>query len=399
MKSITYSIIAGLVVALSMMTEPAKAAELRGEIGVESRAFPNDPTSTEQHRRNLSIRFKPEIFHDWDGGKQRLAMTLFARLDARDDERTHADIRELFWRRTLGRSFDFYVGVRSVFWGVTETVHLVDIINQTDLVDNIDGEDKLGQPMISVTWQSNSGTIDVFIMPYFRERTFPGRGGRLRTPVVVDTDNPVYESSHGNNHVDLAVRYSNYIGDFDFGVAYFSGTRRDPRLVPALLASGVVVLRPHYDLLDQFSLDLQYTRGDWAWKLETVHRMMSIENSNAFVAGFEYTLVGIFGLAADLGVISEYQYDDQSAPVLSDNDIALGGRLSFNDANNTSLLAYTAIDTKTGSAVTSIEGTRRLGNNWGIELEARLFTSNDARDPLHWLEDENYIQLEFVRFF
>jgi hypothetical protein len=395
----TYLIIAGLAAAPSVWTAPAGAGELRGEFGVESRAFPSDPASAAQHGSNVSVRFKPEFFHDWDGGQQRLAMTLFARLDADDDARSHADIRELFWRKTFGGSVDIYVGVRSVFWGVTETLHLVDIINQTDLVENIDGEDKLGQPMISGAWQSNHGTVDLFIMPYFRERTFSGQGGRLRPPVVVDTDNPVYESSNGNNHVDLAVRYSNYVGDFDFGVAYFSGTSRDPRLVPTSLAPGVAVLRPHYDLVDRFSLDLQFTREDWAWKLEAAHRITGIENSTAFVAGFEYTMVSIYGHAADMGIIAEYQYDDQNAPVLGDSDIAIGGRLSLNDVNNTSLLAYTAIDTETGGTVTSIEGNRRVGNNWGIDIEARLFTSNDAGDPLHWLSDDNYIQLELVRFF
>jgi hypothetical protein len=398
MKRSIYSIAACLVIALLLWTASAAAADLRGEIGVESRAFADEPNGPEQRERNLSVRFKSEFVHDWEDGKQRLAMTLFARLDAGDDARTHTDIRELFWLRTFGRSFDLYIGVRSVFWGVTETVHLVDIINQTDLVENIDGEDKLGQPMIATVWQTDRGTIEVFIMPFFRERTFPGRRGRLRPPLPVDADNPVYESPDGNRHVDFAMRYSNYIGDIDFGVAYFSGTGRDPRLVPVLLPSGAVVLRPHYDLLDQFSLDVQYTRGDWAWKLEAVYRVMSFENSTAFVAGFEYTLVGIFGSATDLGIITEYQFDDQRAPTLSDNDVALGGRLSFNDVNNTSVLAYTAVDAKTGSTVTSIEGNRRLGNNWGVKLEARMFTSHDTLDPFHWIQNENYMQLEIVRF-
>jgi len=54
------------------------------------------------------------------------------------------------------------------FWGVTEFQHLVDIINQTDLVENIDTEDKLGQPMINLALINDWGTVDLFIMPYFR---------------------------------------------------------------------------------------------------------------------------------------------------------------------------------------------------------------------------------------
>ena len=55
----------------------------------------------------------------------------------------------------------FRVGVGKVFWGVTESQHLVDIINQTDLVENIDTEDKLGQPMLETTWLQNWGATTV----------------------------------------------------------------------------------------------------------------------------------------------------------------------------------------------------------------------------------------------
>ena len=67
-----------------------------------------------------------------------------------------------------------------MFWGVTELRHLVDIINQTDLVENLDGEQKLGQPMVQLTLLKDWGTLDFFAMPYFRERTFTGPDGRPR---------------------------------------------------------------------------------------------------------------------------------------------------------------------------------------------------------------------------
>ena len=97
-----------------------------------------------------------------------------------DSERTHFDIRELFGLWVFER-WELGVGIRKVFWGVTESQHLVDIINQTDLVDSIDGEEKLGQPMVNVSIPHEWGTVDLFILPYFRERTFPGRDG---TPQV-----------------------------------------------------------------------------------------------------------------------------------------------------------------------------------------------------------------------
>ena len=57
--------------------------------------------------------------------------------------------------------------------------------------------------------------VSAYLLPYFRERTFAGVDGRLRSPLPVATDNAQYESSDEENHVDFALRYSHYLGSFD----------------------------------------------------------------------------------------------------------------------------------------------------------------------------------------
>ena len=175
-------------------------------------------------------------------------------------------------------------------------------------------------------------------MPYFRERTFPGVDGRLRAPLPVDTDNPVYESSAGQGHVDYALRYSHYIGDVDLGLSLFRGTSREPRLVPN--EDGTAFL-PHYDQLDQFGVDLQYTRDAWLWKLEAIARDGYSHSYAAAVGGFEYTFYQVGESAADIGLLLEYQYDGRNElePItLNDNDLFVGTRLALNDTQDTSVL-------------------------------------------------------------
>ena len=118
-----------------------------------------------------------------------------------------------------------------VFWGVTEAVHLVDIVNQTDLVESLDGEEKLGQPMIDLSLIRDWGVVDLFVLPWFRERTFPSEDGRPRFAIPIDTHDPIYESSAEQHHVDFAARWSNSIGEWDIGLSYFYGTSREPRFV------------------------------------------------------------------------------------------------------------------------------------------------------------------------
>ena len=385
----------------------AVAGELSGEVGIQTQLFLEDSLDPRQDEFGLSTFAEVEFFQDWDDGSQRFAATAFFRADEDDSERTHFDFRELYYRKTFDtQRLDLYVGARKVFWGVTESLHLVDVINQTDLVENIDTEDKLGQPMVQLVWEKPWGTLEAFYLPYFRERTFPGANGRLRTPLVVDTDNAVYESSAEEWRQDFALRYSHSFDAFDVGIAHFSGTSREPRLVPTT-NGGETVLTPHYDVLDQTSLDLQYTGEAWLWKLEAVTRDSFDGRSNAFVGGFEYTFFGVKDTAIDLGIVAEYQYDDRSGDPLNgsiqplgDNDIAIGGRITLNDTNDTDILAVATVDTETGSQLFTIEADRRVGSNWEIEFQARFFaTDTDESDPLVFFEREDHFQLTLRRFF
>ena len=60
-------------------------------------------------------------------------------------------MRELLYQRVFDQA-ELRVGIGRVFWGVTESYKLVDVINQTDLVENVDHEDKLGQPLVNLTF-------------------------------------------------------------------------------------------------------------------------------------------------------------------------------------------------------------------------------------------------------
>ena len=197
-------------------------------------------------------------------------------VDQHDNKRTHGDIRELSWIHAA-RDWELTVGFSKVFWGVTEAVHLVDIINQTDYVVNDDGEDKLGQPMANLALIRDWGVLDLFVLPYFRDRTFHGKQGRPRFGIPVDNNHIQYESSSKQKHVDFAVRWSHTIGDWDIGLAHFTGTSREPRFVFLPKNINPVTLLPNatnqlYEQIHQTSIDLQATIGSWLWKLEAFTR-------------------------------------------------------------------------------------------------------------------------------
>ena len=257
-----------ILAAASVLTtaSPAGAFELSARVEFEPRGFLHKPADPDQNRHGLSLAVQPEFYHPFADDRQSLLFTPFLRLDTADDRRTHVDARELLYQRAFDEA-ELRVGIGRVFWGVTESYHLVDVINQTDLVENVDREDKLGQPLVNLTLLRDWGDIDLFLLPGFRERTFPGRKGRLRSQPFVDTDRTTYESGAGRNRIDYAVRWSHAIGDVDIGVAHFHGTSREPSLRPACAAPPCdpftgqgFVLAPRYEVVRRTSLDLQATR-------------------------------------------------------------------------------------------------------------------------------------------
>ena len=81
----------------------------------------------------------------------------------KDPLRTYWDLREVYYQKAKN-NWEINVGLKKIFWGVTESAHLVDIINQSDQLKSFDGEEKLGQPMVQFSWfTSNVGTFDFFL--------------------------------------------------------------------------------------------------------------------------------------------------------------------------------------------------------------------------------------------
>ncbi|RZV51051.1 MAG: hypothetical protein EX270_10810, partial [Pseudomonadales bacterium] len=166
--------------------------KISGNLAIEGRYFEKSGARPELSRSNASLSVSPEIYYRFADSKDSLRFSALLRADENDAERSHVDIRELKWHK-VERDWELTLGVDTVFWGVTETLHLVNIINQVDQVENIDQEDYLGQPMLHLALIRDWGTLDLFALPYFRERPYAGRNGRPGAGLRVSNQNAVYE--------------------------------------------------------------------------------------------------------------------------------------------------------------------------------------------------------------
>lgn len=402
------------ILSLSMLLSSWVNAEISvtSQLDFESTGyFADSKISANDTRTNQSLSFRTELYSEIND-EQSITFKPFVRWDENDDERTHADVRELIWNK-VADEYELKAGIGKVFWGVTESQHLVDIINQTDGVESLDGEQKLGQPMIQLLIERDWGNLDLFVLPYHRERTFVGKDGRLGAGV--DYADAIYESSNEENNVDVAARFYTYIDEFEYAVSLFHGNSREAALGFDAVNGEVL---PYYSLISQLGLEMQYLTEGWAWKFEGIVRDGMPENlANGFAvlydgvnltvadsetyfastAGFEYTQVGIWDTRIDLGWVVEHLYDSRGEGASStafENDVLLATRWAANDSASSTLLAGVITDYESGDYTLSLEGNTRLLQNMVLTVEARVFKPDDESN-LWGFRDEDFVKLTF----
>lgn len=375
--------------------------EVSGNIALEQRYFFDDALSQQQLSHNQSsISIEPELYWQWNNGDDSIIFTPFYRLDSQDERRSHGDIREFAYVHASD-NWELRLGIRKEFWGVTEFQHLVDVINQTDGVEDFDGEDKLGQQMVNLSLVNDWGIVDVFLLPGFRERTYAGEDGRLRGPLVVDEDNVNYESSAGQQHLDVALRWAHSVGDFDLGAYWFHGTNREAYLTP----TAQNTLQQYYSQMDQLGVDVQATLGDWLWKFESIYRSTTLEDFWATQGGFEYSFIGVLDSNVDLGFLMEHSWDSRGEVALGaqgsllQNDLFLGARLAFNDMQSSEFLMGFGSDLDHNAFSFLVEASRRFGDNFIVSLDVRLLQSNEPDDLLYTISNDDHAQLSVAWYF
>lgn len=383
------------MLATALSISPTLAWDIRGNIGTEFQQFPQNAIYQPFEKSNVSLSSEIEFYQNV-GDNGSLTITPFVRIDQQDGERTHADLREFLYTYTSD-TWELRAGIGKVFWGVAESENIVDVINQNDQVEGGTTSAKLGQPMVNLQFFKDWGTLDFFVLPGFRERTFPGRDGRPRPPLIIDTDNPIYENEDEEQHVDVALRYSHTINEWDFGVHGFQGTARDPLFE---FDSATGQLRPFYYQSTQIGLDVQATLESWLLKLETIYKSGdAIENHAELVTGFEYSFYGIAESAADLGVVSEWLFDEREDAQVFQNDLLLGLRYVLNDEASTEALLGVIHDLDHGSQTFNLEASTRIGSSVILTGEFNIWHNVDSDPIFGAFSEEDYFQIDLRYFF
>lgn len=393
---------------------------LEVNVGAELRYFPEPGLYSDEGVRaalKLETKYSREIFSEGTS----FNLHSRARYDFHDSDRTNVDFPALNFS-IFRDAWDLTVGMDKVFWGVTESQNIVNVINQIDYLESPDGKEKLGQPMVRYAVNLNWGTVDFFVLPGFREREYGSEDGRVTLHFL--TKDAIYESSSKKEHVDIALRWRHYIDDFNFAMSYFEGTNRVPYF--SLSTENYpgnegfeAFFSPVYDQMSQWGFEGQYIYEEYLFKVELIDQQNSLNHFLATTVGVEYTLGQVFDSSKDLSFYAEYLYDQRGSsalPGVFENDFMIASRLSFNDEASSSFLLAYFWDDRTYESSLKVEGSYRLTDNLAIGVEAWTFNTApshskdiakrmfelagvNGKSKHAFLNDEDFIELELTYYF
>ena len=281
-------------------------------------------------------------------------------------------------------TWGFLLGSTEEFWGKTETLNPVDIINSNNYDEGLSKPNKLGEVMIKANREIGIGDLSIYYLPNFRPNKYPSKKSRLNLPIEVNDDEANYVNGADKNMQQFALRFSGYYEDLDFGISVFEGISRDPFFT---FVSGKMV--PSYSKISQYGIEVQQLLGEWIVKGEFINRegqqniSGSLKDYSSGVVGLERSLYGLIDGNTDLTFFLEYAKDSRgvSAHQSNQNDVFLVNRITLNDIHDTSISFAISRDLNTESGIFNSIISRRIFGLFKTDLE--VFIPLDLKSDIH----------------
>jgi hypothetical protein len=317
------------------------------------------------------------------------------------NNRTYLRLDELYAQYNLEND-QILIGKYIRFWGALELRNITDVFNSNELRDDPDDSDKLGAWNLSYSHFTESGELSAMVKLYEQDREMatnpyvyyffpsavpivnPATGLPITPPVPYVYDKKLQTES-GEFRPSLYLKYSGsteteYAVDYAFIYENGYDSQRYYSVTPATDLSHITTNENAY-LVNKLLTYNTLVAGSTLFKLEAT---LTDVIDNAQIAdyyqvglGVEYTFSQVYG-DADLGLISEYynygtlesgKRGDLELFEIFQNDLFLGLRYTFNNANDANIIGGAIIDTEYDEQVYYVKYESRLANSFKVNLD------------------------------
>lgn len=373
--------------------------EWSSEAGLEGTFFTEESESSDT-RSNFSFLISTEYYEDWNDGADSFVFSPRLRIDQNDSERNSFDITELAWIH-VEDTWEMRTGIREVGWGVSLMGGVVDVINQTNIVEDFFGA-KLGQPMINLSLVQDWGILDLFVLTGFRRATLPGPDSRPGLPFEMSTDeSDIPLQDREIIGLDYAARWQHSWESFEWALSYFYGTSReaDVDFNYDVAAPGIIST---YNNINQVGAELLYIWNGYSFKYESKtvvgakSRGADLGTYTAGLIGFEYTWGAALGTDYDVMWDISYMHDDRksSFTAIMEKDVFALGVLNLNDEFDTRIALGSIWDVEDDEGIFLINAGRRIAESWNVDLLAIYIYAEQKETPPEVTEQQSATELD-----
>ena len=343
-----------------------------GNIGLDSQAYLTIDDA--KHKQNFTAYQELELKYTHDD------LTLYSKLyaqedsydlssdDAKHNDRTFVRIDELYFKYDFAD--DMLSGGKSIkYWGALEVRNIVDGFNPRDFRTDMFNPQKYGVYNLSYSHYTDSGELSLIVK--FNEEdqpmaAYPYAYYFFPSFVTYDSqlkENPsAYEISYylsysGSTDTEYALDYA-FIYEKGFDSQRYFATDTPTHLIPSHpnFAKPTTFVQYAYEV-NKFMTYNTLVVGATLIKLEALYTKVDdnkyIGDYSHIGLGVEHTLENFMGSEAGLGLIAEYyrydtyedgKYTDLELFETMQNDLFLGMRYTFNNANDTSIIGGVIAD-------------------------------------------------------
>ena len=373
--------------------------EWSSEVGLEGTFFAKE-SDTSDTRSDFSVFLSTEYYEDWNDGADSFIFSPRLRIDQHDSERNSIDFTELVWVH-VEDTWEIRTGIREEAWGVSLMGGVVDVINQTNIVEDFFGA-KLGQPMVNLSLVQDWGILDLFVLTGFRKASLPGPDSRPGLPFDLKTgEAEIPLQDREIIGLDYAARWQHSWESFEWAFSYFYGTSREADVDFNYDVAEPGIVSSYYNV-NQIGVELLYIWEGYSFKYESrtvvgsKSRGAELGTYTAGLIGFEYTWGSVFGGDYDIMWDISYLHDDRKASfsALMEKDIFALAVLNFNDEFDTRIAFGSIWDVKDDEGIFLINAERRIAESWKVSAFAVYIYAGQSEVPPEVTEQQSTEELD-----
>lgn len=391
--------------------------EVNGFVGVNSQSYLKAPSSKYANNFTMQQELEVKYFND----NLSVYSKVYAQEDSHDlrdkqNERTFVRLDELYLKYDFDNDM-LSAGKSIKFWGSLEVKNIVDGFNAIDLRVDLFELQKLGAYNLTYSHYTDSGEISAIIK-------IKEQNQEMAAPIYVYNFFPEFVSYDANINTSknkyrpsVFLKYSGSTETeyaLDYAFIYENGYDSQRYfLADGILNGSPVNYNQHSYIVDKFMTYNTLVVNSTLIKLEALYAKVDddkyIGDYSHIGFGLEHTIENYMGSDVGVGLIAEYyryitfeddKYTDLEIFETMQNDLFVGVRYSFNNANDTNIIGGVIADIQYDEQVYYLKFASRAYDSLKIEVDAYLIEpSKEKATAYSFLKKHQRIALNIAWYF